>query len=130
MGISSFRQQMKTADFDYQLPEELIAQSPLKQRDASRLLVLHRQTGLIEHRRFTDLPEYLDRGDILAANNSRVFPARLYGPKLSGGRVELLLLERLDERRWKALVGGRKMIVGTEIKLERFDGSLSGTGQK
>ncbi len=130
MGISSFRQQMKTADFDYQLPEELIAQSPLKQRDASRLLVLHRQTGLIEHRRFTDLPEYLDRGDILAANNSRVFPARLYGRKLSGGRVELLLLERLDERRWKALVGGRKMIVGTEIKLERFDGSLSGNRAK
>jgi len=116
---------MKTEEFDYQLPEELIAQRPLVQRDASRLLVLHRETGLIEHRRFTDLGQYLDRGDVLTANNSRVFPARLFGRKPTGGRVELLLLERLNERRWKALAGGRKLIEGTEVQMERADGSPS-----
>jgi len=116
---------MRTEEFDYQLPEKLIAQRPLAQRDSSRLLVLHRETGQIEHRQFRDLADYLHRGDILVANNSRVYPARLYGRKPTGGRVELLLLERLDEKRWKAMAGGRNIIAGTEIKLERADGSLS-----
>ena len=116
---------MKTEEFDYQLPEELIAQHPLVQRDASRLLVLHRETGLIEHRRFTDLNDYLRGGDILVGNNSRVFPARLYGRKTTGGRVELLLLERFDKGQWKALVGGKKLTAGTMIQLERIDGTLS-----
>ena len=116
---------MKTSDFDYDLPQELIAQRPLAQRDDSRLLVLHRATGEIEHRRFTDLVEYLDRGDILVANDSRVFPARLFGRKPTGGRVEILLLEQLDDRRWKALVGGKRIVEGTAIQLNAVDGTPS-----
>ncbi|MDX1414520.1 MAG: tRNA preQ1(34) S-adenosylmethionine ribosyltransferase-isomerase QueA [Candidatus Promineifilaceae bacterium] len=117
---------MKTEEFDYQLPEKLIAQRPLAQRDSSRLLVLHRESGLVEHRRFTDLGDYLKRGDILVANNSRVFPARLYGRKSTGGRVEFLLLERISAARWKALVGGKRVREGVEIHLEKSDGALSG----
>jgi S-adenosylmethionine:tRNA ribosyltransferase-isomerase len=114
---------MKTSDFDYDLPRERIAQRPLAQRDASRLLVLHRATGEIEHRQFSDLIEYVEPGDILVANDSRVFPARLYGRKSSGGRVEILLLEKLDDRRWKALVGGKRVIEGTAIHLDAADGT-------
>ncbi len=116
---------MKTSDFDYHLPKESIAQRPLPQRDASRLLVLHRDSGQIEHRMFTDLAAYLDPGDILVVNDSRVFPARLFGRKTTGGRVEILLLERLDSRRWKALVGGRKLVEGSEILVDAVDGSPS-----
>ena len=116
---------MKINDFDYDLPQELIAQRPLVQRDASRLLVLHRATGQIEHRQFTDLVEYLDQGDILVANDSRVFPARLYGRKPTGGRVEILLLEQLDGTHWKALVGGKRIVEGTAIHLDTFDGTPS-----
>ncbi len=116
---------MKTEEFNYQLPEELIAQHPLQQRDASRLLVLHRDTGSIEHRSFTDLSHYLQRGDILVANNSRVFPARLFGQKETGGQIQLLLLERLEGGRWKALVGGKRLIAGTKIILQTAHGSLS-----
>jgi S-adenosylmethionine:tRNA ribosyltransferase-isomerase len=85
---------MKTEAFDYNLPRELIAQHPLPNRDDSRLLVVHRDTGFLEHRQFKDLGEYLRPGDILVANDSKVFPARLYGRKTGGGRVEILLLER------------------------------------
>jgi S-adenosylmethionine:tRNA ribosyltransferase-isomerase len=116
---------MKTNDFNYDLPQELIAQRPLAQRDASRLLVLHRATGRIEHRQFTDLVEYLDQGDILVANDSRVFPARLYGRKPTAGRVEILLLEQLDGSHWKALVGGKRIVEGTEIHLDTIDGTPS-----
>ncbi len=106
---------MKTADFDYDLPPELIAQTPLEPRDASRLLVLHRPTGVIEHRRFTDIVDYVQRGDIVVANDSRVLPARLFGRKTTGARIELLLLERLDEVTWSALAGGRRMREGTDL---------------
>lgn len=116
---------MKTSDFDYHLPAELIAQRPLPQRGASRLLVLHRESGRIEHRQFTDILEYLGRGDILVANDSRVIPARLYGRKASGGRVEILLLEQVDEQRWRALVGGRRVVEGTSISLYDRDGAES-----
>ena len=113
---------MNAKDYDYDLPHELIAQTPLAQRDASRLLVLHRATGQIEHRRFSDLVDYLDRGDILVANDSRVFPARLYGRKTTSGRVEVLLLEQLDDGRWKALVGGKRIVEGTLIHLDDSEG--------
>lgn len=103
---------MKTNDFNYHLPLELIAQRPLPQRDASRLMVLHRGNGRLEHRRFTDLLDYLRPGDILVGNNSRVIPARLFGQKPTGGKVEILLLENLDPTRWQALVGGKKLQIG------------------
>lgn len=116
---------MKTHDFAYDLPPELIAQRPLPRRDASRLLVLQRENGRLAHRRFTDLLNYLKPGDILVANDSRVIPARLYGRKASGGQVELLLLERLEGAHWRVLVGGRRLVEGTEIRLLRHDDSPS-----
>ncbi|MGB5060608.1 MAG: tRNA preQ1(34) S-adenosylmethionine ribosyltransferase-isomerase QueA [Candidatus Promineifilaceae bacterium] len=116
---------MKTNDFNYHLPLELIAQRPLPQRDASRLMVLHRADGRLEHRRFTDLLDYLRPGDILVGNNSRVIPARLFGQKPTGGKVEILLLENLDPTRWQALVGGKKLQMGAEILLENKDGLLT-----
>ena len=109
---------MNTNEFTYNLPLELIAQRPLPQRDASRLMILGRADGRITHRRFTDLLEYLRPGDILVVNDSRVIPARLYGRKPTGGQVEILLLESLDDRRWKALVGGKKLTTGAEILLD------------
>ncbi|MBK8985635.1 MAG: tRNA preQ1(34) S-adenosylmethionine ribosyltransferase-isomerase QueA [Chloroflexi bacterium] len=116
---------MDTNEFTYNLPTELIAQRPLSQRDASRLLILGRADGRITHRRFTDLLEYLRPGDILVVNDSRVIPARLFGQKPTGGKVEILLLENLDETRWKALVGGKKLEAGAEILLTRRDGGRS-----
>ena len=113
---------MNTNEFTYDLPQELIAQRPLTQRDASRLLVLGRENGRIQHRRFTDLPDYLNPGDILVVNDSRVIPARLFGQKPTGGKVEILLLEQLDAQRWKALIGGKKMGTGAEILLEDASG--------
>lgn len=117
---------MKTSDFHYDLPPELIAQRPLPQRDASRLLVLDRGTGQVRHHAFTDLVEFLNPGDILVLNDTRVIPARLHGRKASGGQVEILLLEQLDGQRWKALVGGKKVVEGTIVLLDAGDG-LAGT---
>jgi S-adenosylmethionine:tRNA ribosyltransferase-isomerase len=94
---------LRTADFDYPLPPERIAQTPVEPRDASRLLVVHRNDGAIEHRHFRDIGEYLLPGDLLVANDSRVLPGRLWARKPSGGRVELLLLRPLDDRWWEAL---------------------------
>lgn len=109
---------MKTCDFDYELPPELIAQHPIEPRDASRLLVLHRESRKIEHAHFRDLPAYLRPGDLLVANESRVLRARLLGRKArTGGRVEVLLLRRLDERRWEALLGGQRIRPGLELAL-------------
>jgi len=116
---------MKTIDFSYELPPELIAQRPLAQRDASRLLVLHRSDGQIEHRQFPDLQNYLQPGDVLVANNSRVIPARLYGRKRSGGQVEILLLSPLGNGRWQALVGGKRLAEGMEIVISGHDGSAT-----
>ena len=114
---------MKTSDFDYYLPQELIAQSPIEPRDASRLMVLDRTTGAIKHRTFHDLAEYLAAGDVLICNESRVIPARLFGHKVpTGGKVELLLVAKRGERVWEALTKGRKVRVGTRIELDRDGG--------
>jgi len=109
---------MKTSDFDYNLPESSIAQTPAEPRDSSRLLVLHRDTGELEHRIFRDVSDYLRAGDLLVLNQTRVIPARIYARKETGGRVELLLLRRRDELTWEALVGGKGLRVGKTIKIE------------
>lgn len=107
---------MKKSDFDFYLPEELIAQTPLEKRDGSRLLVLDKKSGAMEHRHFYDLPEYLHAGDCLVLNNSRVLPARLIGTRPGGGAVELVLLRDLGEGRWECLSRpGRKTKPGTEL---------------
>lgn len=95
---------LKTSDFDYHLPEHLIAQTPLERRDESRLLVVHRETGKIEHKHFFDLPNYLQSGDALVLNESRVLPARIYGQRIgTGARVEFLLLRRTHGDEWQGL---------------------------
>ncbi|MEN6372636.1 MAG: tRNA preQ1(34) S-adenosylmethionine ribosyltransferase-isomerase QueA [Armatimonadota bacterium] len=107
---------MQLQDFNYDLPEELIAQEPLAERDQSRLLVLNKKTGLIEHKKFLDLAGYLEPDDLLVLNDTRVVASRLHGRKESGGAVEALLLSKLDERHWQAMVKpGRRVPVGTEI---------------
>ena len=111
---------MRTDDFDYHLPPELIAQTPVEPRDASRLLALDRATGRVEHRRFTDILELIPSGAVLVLNRSRVIPARLYGRrKGTGGRVELLLLRREEEGVWQALgKPGRSLRPGSVITVE------------
>ncbi len=107
---------MKTHDFYYDLPEELIAQTPLQQRDTSRLMVLDRETGKITHKHFYDIADYLRPGDCLVMNDSRVLPARLLGHRPTGGAVEVLLLRDLGNKRWECLCKpGRKMQVGSEV---------------
>jgi len=108
---------MKTETLDYSLPESMIAQHPIEPRDSSRLLVLKRAESSIEHRVFRDIVEYLQPGDLLVANESRVIPARMFGRKDgSGGRVEVLLLRKLAQQRWACLIGGAKTAVGTRIR--------------
>ena len=117
---------MKTSDFWYDLPEELIAQTPLQQRDSSRLLVLDRVTGQVEHRHFYDILNYLNPGDCLVLNDSRVLPARLLGHRPTGGAVEVLLLRDLGDKKWECLCKpGRKMQVGNEVIFG--DGELTAT---
>ncbi len=107
---------MKTHDFWYDLPEELIAQTPLERRDGSRLLVLNRVTGAMEHRHFFDIADYLQPGDCLVMNDSRVLPARLLGHRPTGGAVEVLLLRDLGEGLWECLTKpGRKTLPGQTI---------------
>ena len=107
---------MKTHDFYYDLPEELIAQTPLEKRDTSRLLCLNRETGEWEHKHFYDIIDYLNPGDCLVMNDSRVLPARLLGHRPTGGAVEVLLLRDLGDRCWECLCKpGRKMQVGSEV---------------
>ena len=117
---------MEKSDFFFNLPEELIAQTPLEQRDASRLLHLDKETGEIEHRHFYELPQYLHKGDCLVLNNTRVLPARLLGCRQSGGGVELVLLRDLGEGRWECLSRpGRKTKPGTLLQFG--DGELTAT---
>jgi S-adenosylmethionine:tRNA ribosyltransferase-isomerase len=110
---------MKTSDFDYHLPAELIAQTPVEPRDRSRLVVLDRSRGSIEHRRFFHIVDYLKPGDVLVFNDSRVIPARLKGRKVdTGGGVELLLLRQLDTAVWEALVKPAKRVsIGTRLEI-------------
>ncbi len=110
---------MKTADFDYLLPPELIAQTPVEPRDHSRLMVLNRSQGRMEHRHFYDITDYFQEGDVLVFNESLVLPARLHGRKVdSGGRVEILLLRRLEEGIWEALVKrGKRLPVGGQVTI-------------
>ncbi len=108
---------MKTSDFDFYLPEELIAQYPLEKRDYSRLMVLDKATGEIEHKHFYDVIDYLNKGDTLVLNNTRVMPARLIGEKaISGGKIEFLLLKRIEGDKWECLAKpGKRAKIGTEF---------------
>ena len=109
---------MKTHDFWYDLPEELIAQTPLAQRDRSRLLVLNKESGAVEHKHFYDILDYLNPGDCLVMNDSRVLPARLLGHRPTGGAAEVLLLRDCGNKCWECLVKpGKKMKVGTKINI-------------
>ncbi len=113
----------RLSDYDYVLPPEFIAQDPLPERDQSKLLVLHRDTGDIEHRRFFNLPDYLEPGDLLVMNDTEVTARRIYGVKPTGGRVEALLIRRVGANRWEAIVKpGRRVAVGTTME---FDGGLT-----
>lgn len=117
---------MKKSDFYFDLPEELIAQTPLQQRDQSRLMLLDKQSGAVSHRHFFELPDLLREGDCLIMNDSRVLPARLLGSRLSGGSVELVLLRDLGDGRWECLSRpGRKTKPGTQLQFG--DGELKAT---
>ncbi len=130
---------MKTSEFDYHLPPELIAQTPVEPRDASRLLVIHHATGALEHRLFRDVVEYMQPGDLLVGNDSRVIPARLHGTKSTGGAVELFLLRPLTPsplsptgswgegpgvrgETWECLVGGKGLRPGVRVIVLHRDG--------
>ena len=107
---------MKLSDFMYDLPEARIAQTPVEPRDHSRLMVIHRDTGAIEHRHFYDIIDYLNPGDCLVINETKVIPARLYGERPTGGAVEVLLLKQLGPKRWETLVRpGKKLKPGAEV---------------
>jgi S-adenosylmethionine:tRNA ribosyltransferase-isomerase len=110
---------MKTSDFDYILPKELIAQSPLETRDQSRLMVINRSSGSLKHQRFFQLTDYLHEGDVLVFNDSRVIPARLSGRKLgSGGKLEILLIRQHEPNVWETLVKpGKRLKIGTSIEI-------------
>ena len=119
---------LKKSDFWYDLPEELIAQTPAEPRDSSRLLVYHRDTKEIEHRIFHDITDYLKAGDVLVVNRTRVLPARLYAHTEHGGAVEVLLLKRIDLDDWEVLVRpGRKCRIGTKLTVNE-ELSLEVTG--
>ena len=107
---------MKVSDFDYELPEELIAQHPYDKRDEARLMVLHRDTKEIEHKVFKDIIDYLEPGDCLVINDTKVIPARLYGKKDTGANVEFLLLKRIENDDWEAMVRpGNKLKTGAKV---------------
>ena len=119
---------MKTTDFDYFLPESLIAQTPIEPRDHSKLMILDRTTGEIKHRHFFDLLDYLIEGDVMVFNDSRVIPARLYGKEdVRGHDVELLLLSQLQKNVWRSLVKpGRRMRVGSKFVIGSEGVSIEG----
>ena len=102
---------MKTSDFDYELPKELIAQTPLEDRASSRMMVVHKNSGRLEHRHFFDILDYLHSGDVIVRNNTRVIPARLYGIKEgTGAHVEVLLLRQEPDDVWECLVGNARTV--------------------
>ena len=107
---------MKVSDFNYELPEELIAQTPIEKRDESRLMVLNKKNQTIEHKKFKDIIDYLEPGDVLVRNNTKVIPARLYGKKETGANVEFLLLNNIEGDIWECIVRpGNKLHVGTKV---------------
>jgi len=107
---------MKPEDFSYHLPKELIAQQPIKPRDRSRLLVFNRRTDRIKHDQFFCLDKYLHQGDVLVFNDTKVFPARLWGKKQTGGKIEVFLLKSLQGKVWEVLIGGKVRRTGLVIK--------------
>ena len=128
---------MKTSDFDYYLPEELIAQTPVYPRDSSRLLVYDRKKDCIEHKTFHDIKSYLKKGDVLVRNNTKVLPARLFAFTPNGGRVEVLLLKRFDLTEWEVLVKpgkkakpGAKLVISEELSLEVLSNVEESGGRK
>lgn len=108
---------MKTSDFDYKLPPERIAQTPVEPRHDSRLLVLNRRNGSLEHSIFRKIGNYLEPGDLLVINKTRVIPARIHAKKQTGGKVEILLISRRDPITWEVLVGAKKMVPGKKIEI-------------
>ncbi len=107
---------MNLTDYDYDLPDSFIAQTPADPRDSSRLMLLDRETGTVEHRIFREIADLLDAGDVLVINTTRVIPARLHATKAeTGGSAEVLLLRQLDETRWQVIVGGRRVLEGTKL---------------
>ena len=134
---------LKTSDFDYYLPKELIAQHPLERRDSSRLAVFHRDTGELEHRHFSDVTDYLRAGDVLVINETRVIPARLLGVRVTSTvtrekapehekNCEVLLLKRLSDKSWEGIVRpGRKLLKGAEIWFSpRLSAIVTGVGEE
>ena len=123
---------MKTSDFYYDLPEELIAQTPIEPRDHSRLLVYNKEQDLIEHKHFYDLPNYLKKGDVLVVNNTRVIPARIFG-KIEGrdANFEILLLKRLGYTHWETIMKpARKARLGSIIKIsDELSAKVVGLGE-
>jgi S-adenosylmethionine:tRNA ribosyltransferase-isomerase len=113
---------MKTTDFDYDLPQRYIAQTPVEPRDSSRLFVFDRVNKQVSHRIFFELDDLLSPGDLLVLNRTRVIPARIYARKETGGRIELLLLRRMDELTWQALVGGKGLDPGRILHVEEGPG--------
>lgn len=115
---------MKTSDFEYNLPPRFIAQTPAEPRDSSRLMVLYRDDGSIQHRRFYEIVDLLRAGDLLVCNDSRVIPARLWGRRETGGRMEILLLRRLEAGLWEVLMRpGRRAVVGARLSVVDGHGS-------
>ena len=109
---------MKVSEFNYELPEELIAQTPIEKRDESRLMVLNKEKQTIEHKTFKDIIDYLEPGDVLVRNNTKVIPARLYGKKETGAKVEFLLLNNIEGDIWECIVRpGNKLHVGTKVTI-------------
>src|SRR5512145_2008150 len=106
---------MQTSDFDYNLPQTSIAQTPAEPRDSSRLLVLDRYTGALQHTIFNQLSAFLQLGDLLVRNETRVIPARIYAHKTTGGKAEILLLKRQDLTTWEAIVGGKGLSEGKHL---------------
>ena len=107
---------MKVTEFDYELPEELIAQTPIEKRDESRLMVLNRKEHTIEHKKFKDIIDYLEPGDCLVRNNTKVIPARIYGKKETGANIEFLLLNNIEGDIWETIVRpGNKLHIGTKV---------------
>jgi S-adenosylmethionine:tRNA ribosyltransferase-isomerase len=127
---------MKTSDFDYYLPEELIAQTPLEPRDTSRMLVYDRKTDKIEHKHFYDIIDYLKAGDVLVVNNTKVLPARIFAYTSHGGRVEILLLKRINLTDWEVLVKpgkkakpGVKLVVNESLSLTILENEVLSGGR-